>query len=81
MEEKPSFIGTMTDDLINRFIKEIRKKKNKEKIKKYIIDPVLSDINDRYYSLVMTLVILLTTIIILLLILVINAYITRDTIV
>lgn len=69
--ETASFIGPMTDNLINSFIDEIKKKKNKEKIMKNIIEPILNDINDRYYPHMMTLTVLLSLIIILLLLLLI----------
>jgi hypothetical protein len=64
-----NFIGPMTTKIINSFIKEIKKKKNKEKIMKNIIEPILNDINDRYYPHMLTLTALLSLIIILLLLL------------
>ena len=67
--KESSFIGPVTDNLINSFIDEIKKKKNKEKIMKNIIEPILNDINDKYYPHMMTITVLLSLIIILLLLL------------
>ena len=63
------FIGSLSDNLINSFVDEIKKKKNKEKIMKNIIEPILNDINDKYYPYMLTLTFLLSIIIILLLLL------------
>src|SRR5690242_10111946 len=62
-----SFIGPMMGNLINDFIDEFKKKKYKDKIIKNAIDPVLSDIENRYYPYFMALVMLLVLIVILLL--------------
>ena len=71
-EEKISmFIGPMTDGIINSFIDEVKKKKNKEKIMKNIIAPILDDINSKYYPHVITLTVFLTLIIVLLILLLI----------
>jgi len=66
-----SFIGPMTENIINSFVDEIKKKKNREKIMKNVIEPILSDINERYFPHMMTLVVLLVMVIILLLLLLI----------
>lgn len=72
MNNDDSFIGPMTDNIINSFIDEIKKKKNKEKIMKNIIEPIINDINDRYYPHMLMLIVLLALIIILLLLLLIG---------
>ena len=69
--QESSFIGPITDNIINSCIHELKKKKNKEKIMKNIIEPILLDINSRYYPHMLTLTILLSLIIILLLLLLI----------
>ena len=61
-----SFLGPMTDNLINGFVDEIKKKKNRDKIMKNVVEPILSDINNRYFPHMMTLTVLLALIIILL---------------
>jgi hypothetical protein len=65
--EGDAFIGPFADNLINSFVNEVKKKKNKDKIMKNIIEPILNDINDKYYPHMLTLTILLSMIIILLL--------------
>lgn len=69
--EENSFIGPMTENIINSFVDEIKKKKNREKIMKNVIEPILNDINERYFPHMMTLVVLLVMVIILLLLLLI----------
>lgn len=66
-----SLIGPMTDSFVHSFIRELKKKKNKELIMRNIIDPFLGDINNRYFPHMMTLIILLCMIVILLVILLI----------
>jgi hypothetical protein len=80
MEENTTFIGPMTDTLINSFVKEMKKNKNKKKIMKNIVEPILNDINDRYYLHMITLIVLLIVIIILLsLLLIIGAINLKNT--
>ena len=43
------YVGPMTDSLLTNISNEIKKKKNREKIMKNIIGPVLEDINKKYY--------------------------------
>ncbi len=45
-----SYVGPITQDLINGFSEELKKKDTREKISKYIIDPIFSEILDRYYA-------------------------------
>jgi len=59
-------IGPITESLLNKAIKEINKKKTKEKIMKGIIDPLLKDLTDRYYPYFITITSVLIVIIILL---------------
>ena len=69
-----SYIGPITNDLLNQCIKEIKKPEVKEKIMKNIFDPILSEFFKRYYS-YLTFFIFIQLIIIVLLIYVI--YIIR----
>ena len=39
-----SYLATFTKELIDTSVKEFRKKNNREKINKYIIDPVLREL-------------------------------------
>jgi len=66
-----SLIGPITDSFIANFIKELKKKKNKDIVMRNIIDPLICDINNRYFPHMMTFVILLCLIVILLVILLI----------
>jgi hypothetical protein len=43
------YIGPMTDSLLINISNELKKKKNKERIMKDIIGPILEDINKKYY--------------------------------
>lgn len=70
MEDR-AFIGPIADNLINLFVVELKKKKNKDKLMKNIIEPVLNDVSDRYYPYIMSLTLLLVLIIALLLILIV----------
>ena len=69
--DRSTYIGPFTDKLIDDFITEIRKEKNMEKIKSGVLDPVLCDINDRYYphmailiTILLLIVLLLTTLLV-----------------
>ena len=62
-----SYIGSLTKNLIETFSKEVKKKDNKEKIMKHIIDPVVTELFRRY-SLHLSFYLLLHVIVILLLI-------------
>jgi uncharacterized membrane protein len=44
-----SYIGPLTQELINACIKEMKKKETRHRINKYIIDPVLSEVVSRTY--------------------------------
>ena len=75
MQDNTTFMGPITDGIVNDFINEVKKKKNRDKIMKNFIEPILNDINDRYYPHMMTLMVLLALIIILLsLLLIANAF-------
>ena len=60
-------IGPITDTLIQKCANEINKKETKEKILNKIINPLLHDINVRFYKYYMLLLVNLIIIIILLL--------------
>lgn len=64
-----TIIGRMTENLIDRFVDETKKKKYREKIMQNIVDPVLQDIEKKYLPYVMTLFILLILIIIIMIVL------------
>lgn len=59
-------IGPATDAAIECIIKELKKKKTKEKVMKNIIDPLLRDMASRYYPYFMMMIVILLVIIILL---------------
>ena len=50
------YINSFTDNLLNTVSTQIKKKKNREKIMKTIIEPVLEDINKKYYPHYVTLI-------------------------
>ncbi len=61
-----TYVGPLTNAVIDGVIKEIKKKKTKEKILKNIIDPLICDLAVRYYPHFMTITIILIAIILLL---------------
>lgn len=61
-----NFIGPFTDKVIKDLIIEIKKEKNIKRIQENIIDPVLLDINNRYFPHMVTLITLLIMIVLLL---------------
>jgi hypothetical protein len=61
-----TYIGPITDSLIDHAIKEINSKKQKEKIMNNIIDPLLCDLAARYYPYFIMIIIILCVIILLL---------------
>lgn len=67
-----SMFGPVTDNIINGFINEIKKKKYKDKIMTAVIDPILSDVNTRYFPHMMVLLSLLITIIVLLILILVS---------
>jgi hypothetical protein len=63
----------MTEAMIDTVIREVKKKSNKDKIIKHIIDPLLCDISSRYYSyFIMTIIVLLLVVILLFAILILT---------
>jgi hypothetical protein len=44
-----SYIGSLTKNLIETFSREVKKKENKEKIMKHIVDPVVNELFSRYF--------------------------------
>jgi hypothetical protein len=61
-----SYIGPITNSVIEGIIKELKKKETKEKVMKNIIDPLLCDMSSRYYPYFMMVIVILLIIIILL---------------
>lgn len=61
-----SYIGPIANTVIDGVVKEIRKKKTKEKIMKGIIDPLLCDITTRYYPHLMSIMVVLVVMVLLL---------------
>lgn len=59
-------ISSITNVIMDNIVKELKKKKNRDKIVKNVIDPILCDIKDKYYPYFITLVIILILIILLL---------------
>lgn len=59
--------GPLIENIIDRITSEIKKKKIRDKITKNLIDPILDDINNRYYPYMLMLTTLLIIIIVLLL--------------
>lgn len=62
-----TYVGPMTDAIIDQITKEIQKKKTKNKIINNILNPILSDITSRYYPHLMGATVSLIIIIVLLL--------------
>lgn len=63
--------GPFTNNLINTIIEQFKKKKTKNKINKFIIEPIMFDIHNKYYSYIMLLYILIFVIVILLIALIV----------
>ena len=61
-----TYIGPITNGVIDGVIREIKKKKTKEKIMRNIIDPLLKDLSVRYYPHFMTITVILVVIVLLL---------------
>jgi len=64
-------IGPATDKIINLIVKEVSKKKNKDKILKYVIEPILYDITRKYYYHFIMIISILLVIIALLIVIII----------
>lgn len=60
------YVGPLTDGIIDSVVKEIKKKKTKEKIMVGIVDPLLCDLTNRYYPHLMTITIILVVVVLLL---------------
>jgi hypothetical protein len=44
------YVGPFTKDLIDTCTKEFKKKENKDKIMKNVVDPIVSELFRRYYA-------------------------------
>lgn len=62
-----TLIGPMTDAVIDKIIRELKKKKTKEKIMTNIVDPLLCDLSTRYYPHFLIVTVILIIIVIMLL--------------
>jgi hypothetical protein len=51
-----NIVGNITDRIVDSASSHIKNKKNREKIMKNIIEPVLTDINKKYYPHYITLI-------------------------
>ncbi len=78
MTTKNTYIGPITNSIIDEFIKEIKRKKTKEKIMTNIIDPLLFDLSSRYYPYFMSIIIVLVIIIILLITIIIMIFVNNN---
>ena len=58
---------TLTDNIVDMCVDEFNKPNIKNKVKTNIVDPIVKDINERYYYQFLMLIILLTSIVIILL--------------
>ena len=54
-----TYVAPITDNIIDVVTRHVKKKKNRDKIMKTIIEPVLEDINRKYYPHFMALLSLL----------------------
>lgn len=63
-------IGKMTDKLINTCIGEFGKKHNKDKINKFIVNPIIDSITEKFYPYVITVSILYVMILVLIFIII-----------
>jgi hypothetical protein len=79
MSEQITYVGPVTNAIIDSVIKEIKKKNNKEKIMTNIIDPLVRDMSSRYYPyFIMLIIVMLIIIILLVSILTINIMSMKD---
>ena len=62
-------LSPLMESIISKIIEESKKRKYRERLMKDMINPLLEDINNKYYPYIMTLTILLCLIIILLILL------------
>ena len=61
-----TYLGPITNSVIDGIITEIKKKKTKEKIMRHIIEPLLRDLTIRYYPHLLTITIILVLMVLLL---------------
>ena len=73
-----SYIGPLTNAILDTIIKEIKKKHNKEKIMKNIIDPLLCDLTTRYYPHFLTITVILVVVVILLIAILVISIINKS---
>ena len=66
-----TYVGPITNSVLDGIIKEIKKKKTKDKIMKNVFDPLLKDLTMRYYPHFITITIILVLMVLLLVIILI----------
>jgi hypothetical protein len=71
------YLGNITDNLISTLTTQVKKKKNRDKIMKNIVEPVLKDINNKYYPHYITIISLFIMMIIMLITLLFVVFWTR----
>lgn len=77
--DESNYIGPIADKMIKDFIMEVRKEKNMNRLRNNILNPVLHDINDRFFPHMVAIITLMMIIIILLtVILIINMLVIKE---
>ena len=71
------YLGNITDNLIGTLTTQVKKKKNRDKIMKNIVEPVLEDINKKYYPHYITIISLFIMMILMLITLLFVVFWTR----
>jgi hypothetical protein len=61
-----TYVGPITNNIIEEFINELKKKETKDKIFEGVINPLIRDISTRYYPYFILIIVVLVLIIVLL---------------
>lgn len=67
-----SYVGPVTKEILDAVVNEIKKKENKEKITKYVIDPVGDELLQRFKKPIAFFIFILSVIILLLIYIIIK---------